>query len=108
LFGQTIFNLAFCCYLHHQFFNLASVPGGRFSNSPTSQSPIVVRNPKTKFRSPLNSKTFKAKTLTTHRTLQHICKAHKTHRTKANLAKELQLPTHGNHPSIRQLFFYSF
>jgi hypothetical protein len=42
-----------------------------------------------------STKTFKAKTLTTHRTLQHICKAHKTHRTEANLAKELQLPTHG-------------
>jgi uncharacterized protein YbbC (DUF1343 family) len=28
------------------------------------------------------------------RTLLHICKAHKTHRTEANLAKELQLPTH--------------
>jgi hypothetical protein len=26
--------------------------------------------------------------------LQHICKAHKSHHTKANLAKELQLPTH--------------
>ena len=41
LFGQTSFNLAFCCYLKHQFFNWASVPGGRFSNSPTSQSPNV-------------------------------------------------------------------
>jgi acetyl esterase/lipase len=37
----TFFNLAFSCYLHHQFFNLASVPGGRFSNPPTSQSPNV-------------------------------------------------------------------
>jgi len=27
--------------------------------------------------------------------LQHICKAHKTHCTKANLEKELQLPSHG-------------
>jgi len=27
--------------------------------------------------------------------LQHICKAHKTHSTEANLAKELQLPTQG-------------
>jgi len=43
LFGQTSFNLAFCCYFHHQFFNWAAVPGGRFSNSPTSQSPIVGR-----------------------------------------------------------------
>ena len=41
LFGQTSFNLAFCCYLKHQYFNWASVPGGRFSNSPTSQSPVV-------------------------------------------------------------------
>ena len=44
LFGQTSFNLAFCCYLHQQFFNWASVPGGRFSNPPTSQSPIVGGN----------------------------------------------------------------
>jgi hypothetical protein len=29
-----------------------------------------------------------------NRTLQHICKAHKAQRTEANLAKELQLPTH--------------
>jgi hypothetical protein len=40
LFGQKSFNLAFCCYLQQQFFNWASVPGGRFSNSPTSQSPV--------------------------------------------------------------------
>jgi hypothetical protein len=40
MFGQTSFNLAFCCYLQHQFRNWASVPGGRFSNSPTSQSPV--------------------------------------------------------------------
>jgi hypothetical protein len=33
--------LAFCSYLHHQYFNWAAVPGGRISNSPTSQSPIV-------------------------------------------------------------------
>jgi hypothetical protein len=37
--GRTFFNLAFCCYLHHQFFNRASVPGGRFSNPPTTPSP---------------------------------------------------------------------
>ena len=49
LFGQTSFNLASCCYLHHQFFNLASVPGGRFSNSPTSQSPIVMRQLKRRY-----------------------------------------------------------
>jgi hypothetical protein len=30
LFGQKFFNLAFCSYLHHQDFNWASVPGGRF------------------------------------------------------------------------------
>ena len=40
LLGQTSSNLAFCCYLHHQFFNCALVPGGRFSNSQTSPSPI--------------------------------------------------------------------
>jgi hypothetical protein len=42
-FGQKFFNVAFCSYLHHQFFNWAAVPGGRFSNSPKSQSPTVVR-----------------------------------------------------------------
>jgi hypothetical protein len=40
-FGQKFFNVAFCSYLHLQHFNWAAVPGGRFSNSPTSQSPIV-------------------------------------------------------------------
>jgi hypothetical protein len=39
--GQKFFNVAFCSYLHHQYFNWAAVPGGRISNPPTSQSPIV-------------------------------------------------------------------
>jgi hypothetical protein len=43
-FGQKFFNVAFCSYLHLQYFNWAAVPGGRFSNSPTSQSPIVGGN----------------------------------------------------------------
>jgi VirE N-terminal domain/Primase C terminal 2 (PriCT-2) len=43
-FGQKFFNVAFCSYLHLQFFNWAAVPGRRFSNSPTSQSPIVSRH----------------------------------------------------------------
>ena len=38
--GRTFFNLAFCCYFHLQFFNWASVPGGRFSNTPTTPSPV--------------------------------------------------------------------
>ncbi len=46
----------------------------------------VVRNPKTKFRSPPSDIIFKAKSLA-HRTLQHICKAHKTYRTKPTLQK---------------------
>ena len=58
------------------------------------QALLVVRNPKTKFRSPSSDMTFNAKPLTSHRTLQHICKAHKTDPTIANLAKELQLPRH--------------
>ncbi len=61
----------------------------------------VLRNPKTKFRSLTSDRTFKAKTLTAHRTLQHICKPHKTHRTEANLTKELQLTTHGKYPAVR-------
>ena len=40
LFGQTSFNLAFCCYLQYKFYNWASVPGWRFSNSPTTPSPV--------------------------------------------------------------------
>jgi hypothetical protein len=50
-FGQKFFpqdaahNLAFCSYLHYfpqdVAHNWAAVPGRRFSNSPTSQSPIV-------------------------------------------------------------------
>ena len=42
--GQKFFNVAFCSYLHLQYFNWAAVPGRRFSNPPTSQSPIVGRN----------------------------------------------------------------
>jgi hypothetical protein len=37
--GWTFFNLAFSWYLQHQFFNWALVPGGRFSNPPTTPSP---------------------------------------------------------------------
>jgi hypothetical protein len=44
-FGQKFYNLAFCSYLHLQYFNWAAVPGGRFSNPPTSQSPIVACKP---------------------------------------------------------------
>jgi hypothetical protein len=40
-FGQKFFNVAFCSYLHLQYFNWAAVPGRRISNPPTSQSPIV-------------------------------------------------------------------
>jgi hypothetical protein len=43
-FGQKFFNVAFCSYLHLQYFNWAAVPGGRISNPPTSQSPIVGSN----------------------------------------------------------------
>ena len=63
---------------------------------------FVVRNPTATFRSPSSDRTFNAKSLMGYRTLQHICKAHKTHRTKANLAKELQLPTHGKQSAVRQ------
>jgi hypothetical protein len=41
--GWTFFNLAFSSYLQHQFFNWASVPGGRFSNPPTTPSPARCR-----------------------------------------------------------------
>jgi hypothetical protein len=43
-FGQKFFNVAFCSYLHLQYFNWAAVPGGIISNPPTSQSPTVGRN----------------------------------------------------------------
>jgi hypothetical protein len=36
------FSIIFCTLFVHLFFNWAAVPGGRFSNSPTSQSPIVI------------------------------------------------------------------
>jgi hypothetical protein len=35
------FSIIFCTLFVHLFFNWAAVPGGRISNSPTSQSPIV-------------------------------------------------------------------
>jgi hypothetical protein len=38
--GLTEFYLAFCCYLQQQFFNWASVPGGRFSNPQTTPIPV--------------------------------------------------------------------
>ena len=40
LLGQMSFNLAFCCYIQINFFYWASVPGGRFSNPPTTPSPV--------------------------------------------------------------------
>ena len=58
--------------------------GNSQSNQPSKHF-SVVRNPKLKFCSPSNDRTFIAKSLTAHRTLQHIYKAY-----KANLAKELQ------------------
>ena len=39
--GLTEFNLAFSCYLQISFFNWALVPGGRFSNSPTTPRPVL-------------------------------------------------------------------
>jgi hypothetical protein len=56
-FGQKFFNVTFCSYLHLQYFNWAAVSGGRISNPPTSQSPIVVRNPKLKSNNKINMKT---------------------------------------------------
>jgi hypothetical protein len=38
--GLDIYYLAFCCYLHHQFFQSSSVPGRRNTNSRTSASPF--------------------------------------------------------------------
>jgi hypothetical protein len=48
--GQKFFNVAFCSYLHPQYFNVpacrqahwAAVPGERISNFTTTQSPIVI------------------------------------------------------------------
>ena len=100
--GLDIIYLAFCCYLHLQFFNHHRFRADGILIPVLRQALSVVRHPKTKFRSPSSDRTFNAKSLTTHRTLQHICKAHKTHRTEANLAKELQLPTHGKQSAVRQ------
>jgi CRP-like cAMP-binding protein len=44
------FSIIFCTLFVHLFFNWAAVPGGRFSNPPTSQSPIVI--------SPLQTETW--------------------------------------------------
>jgi hypothetical protein len=63
-------------------------PGLTNMKSPNKrQAPDVVRNPKTKFRSPSSDKTFNAKSPMGDRTLQHICKAHKTHSTNPTLQK---------------------
>ena len=37
------FSIIFCTFFVHLFFNWAAVPGSRFSNPPTSQSPTVGR-----------------------------------------------------------------
>ncbi len=47
----------------------------------------VVRNPKTNILHTDSNTTFSAKFPTTHRTLQHICKAHKTPTQKPTLQK---------------------
>jgi esterase/lipase len=39
--GQKFFNVAFCSYLHLQYFSWAAVPGGRITNATPAQSPIV-------------------------------------------------------------------
>ncbi len=39
--------------------------------------------------------------MTAHRTKQAHLQGTQSHRTKANLAKELALPTHGTHSKIR-------
>jgi hypothetical protein len=49
------FSIIFCTLFVHLFFNWAAVPGGRFSNPPTSQSPIVVRQAILKLK-PYNDK----------------------------------------------------
>jgi hypothetical protein len=47
--GWTFFNLALSWYLQLQFFNWALVPGGRFSNPPTTPSPFRWPQLKTPF-----------------------------------------------------------
>ena len=58
-----------------------------FQISQQRQALSVVRHPKTKLRSPSSDRTFNAKSLTAHRTLQHICKAHKADTHKPTLQK---------------------
>ena len=48
--GRAFSNLAFCRYLQLQFFNWASVPGGRVSNPLTTPSPNRYMQPKTVFK----------------------------------------------------------
>ncbi len=44
-FRQTSFNLAFCCYLHHQFFNKQQFRAEGNSIFPPSPSPNVGHKP---------------------------------------------------------------
>jgi hypothetical protein len=104
--GRTFFNLAFCRYLQLWFFNWASVPGGRFSNSPTTPSPVRYMQPyinngrhimQTKALNFSGSFSNDQPCIAAH--LQGA--QNPTH--KANLAKELQLHTHGRQLSIQKV-----
>jgi hypothetical protein len=90
--GSSFFHRMPCTIGHlniffYIYFSIGS-GSGQMGYFPTCIKPLAVII----FRPPSSDRTFSAKSLTALPTLQHICKAHKIHRTKANLAKELQSP----------------
>jgi hypothetical protein len=75
---QDVINLAIESYLQHM-----NNIGQRFQADRTlipahRQAPNVVRNPKTASHSPSSDRILNSKSLMGDRTLQHICKVHKT------------------------------
>jgi hypothetical protein len=73
-----------------------------YESPPDRQAFFVVRNPKTKFRSFSSDRTFSSKSLMATAHYSTFAR-HTKPRHKANLAKELQLPTHGKQSSVRQI-----
>ena len=78
LFGLDVSNLAFTCYLHHQFFNLpadrqvSSSSRPHIKKSPTCSNTRTLYATLTKFRSPSSDRTFSSKSLIAN-TQQTVC-----------------------------------
>ena len=97
-----IIYLAFCCYLHHQFFNHHRYRADGILILVLRQALSVVRHPK---QHPTQIQV--CMTLPTRPTLflAH-CKAHKTP-TESQPCKELKMPTH-NPPTLADEYLSSF